>query len=579
MLPLLLLPLLWGGKWAKGGGLGTGGSGLDPPPSLCVPQGSLQEDAEYELRVQESVTVQEGLCADVPCSFSYPWSWWSFPGIPYMYWFRDGDNIYNSQPVATNNRRIKVKTETQDRFHLIGNPPDSNCSLRIKEARTSDQGVYQFRVERDNVRYTYRNKKLTLKVAALTQKPDIHFLEPLRSGFPQNLTCSLPGFCEGGRPLTFSWVGGALDRLDPQTVSSSVLTLTPRLQDHGSNLTCRVSLPGAQSTVERTIRLNVSYAPQNLTISIFFSDVAALKILENTSSILIQKSWALQLLCAADSNPPAELSWFQGSPALNATPIYRSPILDLPQVGVSEQGDFTCRAQNSLGSQHVSLHLSVVYPPRPLSPSCSWEGEALQCTCSSHARPAPTLRWRLGEGLLERNHSNASLTVTSSSEGPWANSSLSLRGPLGSGLRLSCEAWNAHGKQSATVLLLPGKSVFLAGAMPAALGGAGATALLFLCLCLSFFCIMKARRKQTSGSGDGLDDEDPVMGTAAWGSRQKAWPDSPQDQATPAGDAPTSGDQQDLHYASFSFHEMKLREPQDEEATSTNEYSEIRTSK
>ncbi|XP_072625130.1 sialic acid-binding Ig-like lectin 5 isoform X3 [Canis lupus baileyi] len=458
MLPLLLLPLLWGG--------------------------SLQKDAEYELRVQESVTVQEGLCADVPCSFSYPWSRWYSSGIPYMYWFRDGDNIYNSQPVATNNRRIKVKTETQDRFHLIGNPPDSNCSLRIKEARTSDQGVYQFRVERDNVRYTYRDKKLTLKVAALTQKPDIHFLEPLRSGFPQNLTCSLPGFCEGGRPLTFSWVGGALDRLDPQTMSSSVLTLTPRLQDHGSNLTCRVSLPGAQSTVERTIRLNVSYAPQNLTISIFFSDVAALKILENTSSILIQKSWALQLLCAADSNPPAELSWFQGSPALNATPIYRSPILDLPQVGVSEQGDFTCRAQNSLGSQQVSLHLSVVW-----------------------------------------------------------------------------------------------KSVFLAGAMPAALGGAGATALLFLCLCLSFFCIMKARRKQTSGSGDGMDDEDPVMGTAAWGSRQKAWPDSPQDQATPAGDAPTSGDQQDLHYASFSFHEMKLREPQDEEATSTNEYSEIRTSK
>ncbi|XP_041586632.1 sialic acid-binding Ig-like lectin 5 isoform X1 [Vulpes lagopus] len=553
MLPLLLLPLLLGG--------------------------SLQEDAEYELRVQESVTVQEGLCADVPCSFSYSSSWWYSSAILYMYWFRDGDNIYNALPVATNNQRIKVKTETQDRFHLIGNPPDNNCSLRIREARTSDQGVYQFQMERENGRYTYGDKKLTLKVAALTQKPDIHFLEPLKSGFPQNLTCSLPGFCEGGRPLTFSWVGGALDRLDPQTLSSSVLTLTPRLQDHGSNLTCRVSLPGAQSTVERTIRLNVSYAPQNLTISIFFSDVAALKILENTSSILIQESWALQLLCAADSNPPAELSWFQGSPALNATPIYRSPILDLPQVGTAEEGDFTCRAQNSLGSQHVSLHLFVVYPPRPLSPSCSWEGEALQCTCSSHARPAPTLRWRLGEGLLERNHSNASLTVTSSAEGPWANSSLSLRGPLGSGLRLSCEAWNMYGKQRAAVLLLPGKSVFLAGAVPAALGGAGATALLFLCLCLSFFCIMKARRKQTSGSGDGMDDEDPVMGTVAWGSRQKAWPDSTQDQATPAGDAPPSGDQQDLHYASFSFHEMKLREPQDEEATSTNEYSEIRTSK
>ena len=60
-----------------------------------------------------------------------------------------------------------MKTETQDRFHLIGNPPDNNCSLRIREARTSDQGVYQFRMERENEKYTYRDKKLTLKVAGM----------------------------------------------------------------------------------------------------------------------------------------------------------------------------------------------------------------------------------------------------------------------------------------------------------------------------------------------------------------------------------------------------------------------------
>uniref|UniRef100_A0A8I3MTP4 Ig-like domain-containing protein n=1 Tax=Canis lupus familiaris TaxID=9615 RepID=A0A8I3MTP4_CANLF len=330
MLPLLLLPLLWGVR-------------------------SLQEDAEYELRVQESVTVQEGLCADVPCSFSYPWSWWSFPGIPYMYWFRDGDNIYNSQPVATNNRRIKVKTETQDRFHLIGNPPDSNCSLRIKEARTSDQGVYQFRVERDNVRYTYRNKKLTLKVAALTQKPDIHFLEPLRSGFPQNLTCSLPGFCEGGRPLTFSWVGGALDRLDPQTVSSSVLTLTPRLQDHGSNLTCWVSLPGAQSTVERTIRLNSS------SLSCVFHNFlfGHRSTLTNHLSLPVLKGQYLPLVCSADSSPPAMLSWSWEGKALSPSQSSAPGILELPHVGFEDEGEFTCQAQHPLGFQHISFSLSV----------------------------------------------------------------------------------------------------------------------------------------------------------------------------------------------------------------------------
>ncbi|XP_008683027.2 sialic acid-binding Ig-like lectin 5 isoform X1 [Ursus maritimus] len=553
MVPLLLLPLLWGG--------------------------SLQEDPGYELRVQDLVMVQEGLCVQVPCSFSYPWSSWSPPGMPYMNWFRVGDSSYRRYPVATNDPTKRVKTETQGRFLLVGNSRDNNCSLRIREARRSDQGAYEFQVDTGDYRkYTYEDKRLTLQVTALTQKPDIHFLEPLKSGHPTNLTCSLPGSCEEGRSLAFfSWVGGALDSLDPGTLRSSVLTLTPRPRDHGSNLTCQVQLSGTQGTVERTIRLNVSYAPQNLTIS-NCSDVAALGTLQNTSSILIREGQALRLRCDADSNPPAELSWFRGSPALNATPICKSPILDLPQVGAEEEGDLTCQAQNWLGFQHISLHLSVLYAPRLLPPSCSWEGEGLHCHCSSRAQPAPTLRWRLGEGLLEGNHSNASWTVTSSSAGPWANSSLSLSGPLDSSLRLSCEARNAHWSQSAAVLLLPGKCAFPAGAVPAALGGAGAMALVSLTLCLLFFCIVKARRKQASGSREGLDDEDPVMGTVAWGSRKKPWPDSPTAQEAPAGDAPPSGEQQELHYASFSFQEMKSRKPE-EDAAGTNEYSEIKTSK
>ncbi|XP_044933331.1 sialic acid-binding Ig-like lectin 5 isoform X2 [Mustela putorius furo] len=602
MVSLLLLPLLWGG--------------------------SLQEDWGYQLRVQDTVTVQEGLCVHVPCSFSYPWSSWSTHERPYVYWFRSGDSSHNSQLVATNDPTKTVKTEFRDRFNVVRKPQENDCSLRIREARRSDQGLYKFQIGKDYVRYAYKDKQLNLKVAALTQEPDIHFLEPLKSGYPTNLTCSLRGSCEEGRPLSFFWMGGALDSLDPQTLHSSVLTLTPRVQDHGSNLTCQVHLPGVQGTVERTIRLNVSYAPQNLTISHLSSDGTAslsalmepshwvkegegnanqllrrreegdcqppttgagalplslhlspkaLKILEKGLTILTQEGQIPRLLCVAEGNPPAQLSWVLGGQTLSSSHPAHPGILELPQIQMEHEGDLTCQAQNALGSQHISLHLSVVYPPRLLSLSCSWEGEGPHCNCSSRAQPAPTLRWRLGEELLEGNHSNASCTATSSLAGPWANSSLSLSGPLGSGLRLSCEARNDHGKQSAAVLLLPGKPVLLAGAVPAALGGAGAMALLSLSLCLLFFCIVKARRKQASGSREGLDDEDPVMGTVAWGSRQKSCPDSPPTQATPTGDAPPSGEQQELHYASFSFHRMKLREPKDEESAGTSEYSEIKT--
>ena len=101
-------------------------------------------------------------------------------------------------------------------------------------------------------------KLLPLPSSALMQKPDILIQEPLESGCPTKLTCSLPGSCEGGRPLAFSWVGAAVDSLNPHNLRSSVLTFTPRPQDHGTNLTCQVKRQGSRVTVERTIWLNVS---------------------------------------------------------------------------------------------------------------------------------------------------------------------------------------------------------------------------------------------------------------------------------------------------------------------------------
>nr|XP_044615712.1 LOW QUALITY PROTEIN: sialic acid-binding Ig-like lectin 5 [Equus asinus] len=555
MVPLLLLPLLWGG--------------------------SLQEYPGYQLQLTESVTVQEGLCVLVLCSFSYPWDRRrNFPRELYIYWFRNGDSWPYSILVATNNPEQQVDTETQGRFRLVGDPRTNNCSLSIRDARKSDTGIYSFRVERGYyVNYSYRDKKLHLLVTDLTQKPDIHLLEPLESGRPTKLTCSLPGSCEGGRPLWFSWEGTALHSLDPKTLRSSVLTFTPRLQDHGTNLTCWVKLQGAQVATERTIQLNISYAPQNLTIHVLSGNVTELKHPGNGSCLQVLEGASLLLDCVTESNPEATVSWAKMNGTLSPSQARKPKILELPWVELEHEGEFICRAQNPLGSQQVSLTLCVHYPPKLLTPSCSWEDQSLRCNCSSRAHPAASLGWRLGKRLVVGNHSNASFTVTSSSMGPWANSSLSLSGGLSSGLRFSCEAMNIHGSQNVTVLLLPGNLVSSAGMVSAALGGAGAMTLLSLCLCLTFFCIVKTRRKQAAGKREGTDDEDPVMGTVAWGSRQKPQPESPPEQVSPAGDAPPSEEQQELHYASLSFHQMKFQEPQDQEATSTNEYSEIGASK
>ena len=149
-----------------------GGAGAPTEP-LCPP-GSLQELPGYELRVQESVVVQACMDVRVPCSFSYPWSSgnsWHSSAELFIYWFREGDPHY-SDAVATNDLKKRVKSETQGRFHLVGDPRDNDCSLSIQEARLSDSGVYYLRVERGrNVKYSYREKKLNLQVTGVTGAP------------------------------------------------------------------------------------------------------------------------------------------------------------------------------------------------------------------------------------------------------------------------------------------------------------------------------------------------------------------------------------------------------------------------
>uniref|UniRef100_A0A8C4PKQ2 Ig-like domain-containing protein n=1 Tax=Equus asinus asinus TaxID=83772 RepID=A0A8C4PKQ2_EQUAS len=97
---------------------------------------------------------------------------------------------------------------------------------------------------------------LPIPSPAMTQMPHILIPGTLESGRPRNLTCSVLWAREGGMPPIYSWKLAALTTLVPKTHLPSVLTLTPRPQDHGTNLTCQVNFPAAGVTVERTIQLN-----------------------------------------------------------------------------------------------------------------------------------------------------------------------------------------------------------------------------------------------------------------------------------------------------------------------------------
>lgn len=574
MLWAQLLPLLWAGSLAT---------------------------ENYELSLTNSVTVQEGLCVFVPCQVKYPAS----RGSVFGYWFRAGANTNLDSPVATNDPHRPVQQETQGRFYLVGGIDTNNCSLDIRDARKSDTGKYFFRLD-GSVKYSFQQPMLSVRVKALTKTPNLQVTPTLLSGTSTRVICSVPWACEQGTPPIFSWMSSALTSLGRRTILSSELNLTPRPQDNGSNLICQVTFPGAGVTVERTQQLSVIYAPQKLTIRVSWGDGTETKVLQSGASLQIQEGESLRLVCVVDSNPSAMLSWKRQTQ--KNFPLSKGDELQLPRVELEDQGKYICQAENILGTQEASVSLSIRSLLQLLAPSCSWDSEGLHCSCSSRAWPAPSLHWRLGEGLLEGNSSNSSFKVTSSSLGPWVNSSLSLLQELRPSLWLSCEAWNTHGAQTISVLLLPDKDSSAAFSKGAALGF-GITALLALCLVVIIMKTLQKKgtqeetsRPKISRGSTILDYINVVPKTRSPARNWKAEPDTPSGispldthspkpkkkqkdprftspgfpDPRPSSQAPVpENNPEELHYAALNFPRLRLRETQNPQDT-YSDYAEVR---
>ncbi|EHH30285.1 hypothetical protein EGK_10915 [Macaca mulatta] len=551
--------------------------------------GSLNKDPSYSLQVQKQVTVQEGLCIMVPCNLSYPRDGWNESTAAYGYWFKEGTNTNTGAPVATNNPSREVEMSARGRFQLTGDPGKGSCSLVIRDAQREDEAQYFFRVERGTyVRYNFKNNGFLLKVTALTQKPDVYIPETLEPGQPVTVICVFNWASEECPAPSFSWTGTALSSqgTKPTTYHFSVLSFTPSPQDHDTDLTCHVDFSRKGVSAERTVRLRVAYAPRDLVISISRDNTSALKPQENLTHLEARKGQFLRLLCAADSQPPATLSWVLQDRVLSLSHPWgpRTLGLELPGVKAGDSGRYTCRAENRLGSQQRALDLSVQYPPENLRVMVSQanrtvlenlgngtslpvlEGQSLRLVCVTHSSPPARLSWTQG-----------GQTVGSSQ--PSDPGVLELpRVQVEQEGEFTCHAQHPLGSQHVSLSL--GKLQRGGGVGLGAALGAGVTALLALCSCLVIFGV-KTCRKEARKRAAAEQDVPSTLGPISQGQQHECSAGSSQDHLPPGAATPTpgQGEEQEVYYASLSFQGMRLREPEDQEAPSSTEYSEIKIHK
>ncbi|XP_065276013.1 sialic acid-binding Ig-like lectin 16 [Emys orbicularis] len=417
-------------------------------------RGSLSQLPGFTLAVPQSVSVQEGLCVLITCTFTYPASYDTYNSWArlYRYWYKDPADVDQNPPVASSDPDRGVSQETQGRFRLAENPAPGDCSLQISDARRTDEGRYFLRVEKGTLKYNYRFFTLTISVPGLTEEPEIQISpaqrvrETLLAQEPVNVTCTAPGRCSGPPPRV-TWTGPFSDTARDVSAPlangtwahSSELSFTPSLGDHGKELVCTVTYSSAQGpSTRRTVQLHIGCpspilnvytdlggnvrtaikdpqpephppGPPNITGTLTRNGRPVLEVSGAEGDIVsleAQEGDSLSLSCEAGSRPEATLSWAKGNESLSPGQGGAGR-LELPNLSRGDAGEYQCWAKNSYGSASRALRVHVQYPSTPVgngSQLTAQEGDSLRFLCSVTSSPPAVLGWVRGGRAIKGAH-------------------------------------------------------------------------------------------------------------------------------------------------------------------------------
>ncbi|GCB77609.1 hypothetical protein scyTo_0017627 [Scyliorhinus torazame] len=273
---------------------------------------------EWKGNTPGEVTAQEGLCAQIPCHYSYPSHLANQLQLGIWY---NNDEWGTWSIIFHSKDQIHELPQFRNRTQLSGDLKDGDCSLIINNIRRQDAGPYFFRIELDNWNsYSYL-PPTQLHIYDFTDKPRISPAEII-AGKRVDISCTFNTTCNGTAPV-LTWdtptdVPGSVSNTVTQhgvtLTYTSVLSLTPSLKHHGQNLTCRVRYPSVTS--ERTLVLTVQYPPQETMVNPLGNSTSNITHLDVQYNPEIsqelectRRSEGVTCICVANSNPPGDLTW------------------------------------------------------------------------------------------------------------------------------------------------------------------------------------------------------------------------------------------------------------------------------
>uniref|UniRef100_G3VVP7 Ig-like domain-containing protein n=2 Tax=Sarcophilus harrisii TaxID=9305 RepID=G3VVP7_SARHA len=278
LLCLLLLPVVWGEK--------------------------LQQEAEFSLNVPETVTVQEQLCAQIHCDFSFHEKNKTRNKI-FFSWFRKAKNDTNL--VATNIRKPKVSKNFTNCFK-IGNFLNNKCSLIITNVQKSDAGNYIISVKREKSKPDFE-KKVFVIVSDPPETPTIQvhqenwtvlkFLKnesylPVLEGQSLSLRCTTDSY----PAVSLTWTKGKQILTSSELSAAGLVSLQLPQVGPGDSGEYICQTEGPLKSKKASLVISVQYPPKMFNSSCSWTEEGLL------------------CTCSVQAEPAPSLYWWLGDNAV-----------------------------------------------------------------------------------------------------------------------------------------------------------------------------------------------------------------------------------------------------------------------
>ncbi|XP_021568580.1 carcinoembryonic antigen-related cell adhesion molecule 1-like isoform X3 [Carlito syrichta] len=252
-------------------------------------------------------------------------------------WYK-GQMVDRNQLIATYS--IASQTQTPGPAHSGRETIYPNASLLFQRVTMNDTGFYRIQI----ITADFQNAEGTgqFHVHPELPKPSItsNNSSPVENKNSVALTCEP----ETQDTVYLWWINGQSFPVSPRlelSKNNRTLTLLNVTRNDAGPYEC-----GNQNPVSRNrsdpVTLNVLYGPDAPTIS--------------PPDSTYRPGANLNLSCHADSNPPAQYSWF-----INGSFLQSTQVLFIPNINVNNGGSYTCLANNSAtGNNRTTVKIIAV---------------------------------------------------------------------------------------------------------------------------------------------------------------------------------------------------------------------------